>query len=49
MQPQHSVGGDYSRIQPCGHLCWSATLDEVCCVLDWVDAKPSKHINIKEN
>lgn len=49
MQPHRSAGGDYSRIQPCGHLCGSATLGEVCCVLGLVDAKPCKHINIKGN
>lgn len=49
MQPHHPGGGDYSRIQPCGHLCGSATLEGVCRALDLVDAKPGKHINIKEN
>lgn len=47
MQHNHFGGGDYSQIQPCGHLRGGATLEEACCMVDLVDAKPCKYINIK--
>lgn len=47
MQHHHSGGGDYSQIQPCGHFWGPATLEDACCMVDLVDAKPCKYINIK--
>lgn len=47
MQHHHSGGGDYSQIQPCGHFWGRATLEDACCMVDLMDAKPCKYINIK--
>lgn len=47
MQHPHSGAGDYSQVQPCGHVCGGATLEDACCTLDSVDAEPRKYINIK--
>lgn len=48
MKPHQSGGEDYSKIPPCGHLCGSTTPEEAHRVLDSVNVKPCKHINIKE-